>query len=108
MKKVMVCAVILVILVASAVDGNTEDVKGDQCDGERIEFAVQPESCPCCGFSPVAPIMYGLPLFTEKLKRAIDEGRIALGGCIVPEDPPRWRCKRCRTSFYQQTSETVK
>ncbi len=56
----------------------------------------KPNKCPDCGSIRIARIMYGLPDFSsEELKKAVEEGRIVLGGCIVGPDSPRWECKGC-------------
>ncbi len=56
----------------------------------------KPNKCPDCGSIRIAMIMYGLPDFSsEELKKAVEEGRIVLGGCIVGPDSPRWECKGC-------------
>ena len=36
--------------------------------------------------------MFGLPV-PEAHSAALD-GRLALGGCLLPEDPPNWQCWR--------------
>jgi hypothetical protein len=36
--------------------------------------------------------MFGLPV-PEAREAALD-GRLALGGCLLPEDPPNWQCSR--------------
>ena len=51
--------------------------------------------CPECGQDDVAEILWGLPAFSEKLSRDIDQGKIVLGGCCVSEDSPRWKCNSC-------------
>ncbi|WP_018350311.1 hypothetical protein [Longispora albida] len=45
--------------------------------------------CPDCGEASI-PIMYGMPSY-EAFQRA-EAGELALGGCVVFEDAPRWRC----------------
>ncbi len=60
----------------------------------------RPSKCPQCGSPKIARIMYGLPDFSsEELKKAVEEGRIVLGGCIVAPDSPRWKCKGCGASM---------
>jgi len=39
------------------------------------------------------PIVFGLPA-DEALIDA-ERGKIALGGCMVSENGPEWRCKSC-------------
>jgi hypothetical protein len=47
-------------------------------------------SCLVCG-EPGKPIAYGYP--GPDMMQAADEGRIVLGGCVVSEDLPHWRCR---------------
>ena len=55
----------------------------------------KPTHCPSCGGPRVAAILYGLPLFDDDLNRALDEGRVVLGGCSAFEDSAIWRCLEC-------------
>jgi hypothetical protein len=41
-------------------------------------------------------ILYGMPAFDEQLERDLASGSIALGGCIVAEGAPEWRCGSCK------------
>jgi hypothetical protein len=45
--------------------------------------------CGACG-EPGTPIAYGYP--GPDMMKAAEEGSIVLGGCVVSEDSPRWRC----------------
>lgn len=47
-------------------------------------------TCPVCGAEAVR-IVYGMP--GPQLIEDLREGRIALGGCVVGEDMPKWACK---------------
>lgn len=48
-------------------------------------------NCPTCG-SVGVPVLFGLPV--EAAGRAARDGRLALGGCIVPNnEPPNWECQ---------------
>ena len=49
--------------------------------------------CPLCDSDEVLPILYGLP-GPEMVKEA-EEGKIAIGGCIVDPDYPTSRCEKC-------------
>jgi hypothetical protein len=46
-------------------------------------------TCPRCGSAGI-PIVYGLP--SHELFEAADRGEVALGGCEVFDEQPRWRC----------------
>jgi len=50
-------------------------------------------ACPECGSELVLEIVFGLP--TDDAMEEAERGRIALGGCLVSDDDPEWRCKSC-------------
>ena len=50
------------------------------------------KKCPKCGSDRVAPILYGLPVFDEDLKRKIESEEIYLGGCCVGNADPQFHC----------------
>jgi hypothetical protein len=56
--------------------------------------------CPSCGSTEVVPIAYGLP-GPELMERA-ERGEVALGGCLVSGNDPRWQCRSCGLHFPQQ------
>ncbi len=72
----------------------------------------KPNKCPDCGSIRIAKILYGLPDFSSKeLKKALQDGRIVLGGCIIPPGQPKyrpgWRCKDCGVAIdVKQTKRT--
>ena len=45
--------------------------------------------CEKCGASMI-PIVYGYP--SESLFRDAARGKIALGGCVIMGNDPRWKC----------------
>lgn len=45
--------------------------------------------CPRCG-EPMLPILYGYP--SAETMDAAQRDEIALGGCVVGDDMPRWHC----------------
>ena len=51
-------------------------------------------ACPRCGGLGV-PLMFGLPV--PEARQAAVDGQLALGGCLLPEDPPNWQCARRHT-----------
>jgi len=61
-------------------------------DGSSYGALVTPR-CPTCG-SPGVPLLFGLPV--EEARRAAHDGRLALGGCFLPDDtnPPNWECRK--------------
>lgn len=66
----------------------------------RIVRAEKPVVCPACGGSPVARILYGMPIFSEELKTALDEGTVVLGSCVISGDDPKWQCTQCNEYIY--------
>ncbi|MFR9780005.1 hypothetical protein ACL02O_28615 [Micromonospora sp. MS34] len=48
-------------------------------------------TCPECGATGV-PLMFGLPV--PEAHQAARNGDLALGGCLLPEEPPNWQCPR--------------
>jgi hypothetical protein len=46
-------------------------------------------ACPECGEVGV-PLLFGRPI--PEAVAAADDGELALGGCLVPEDPVNWQC----------------
>jgi hypothetical protein len=55
--------------------------------------------CPRCQSDRVVYILYGEPILDEDLKRAIDSGKVELGGCEVTRDSKRWECRKCKNSW---------
>ncbi len=53
-------------------------------------------ACPVCASRDVLPIVYGHPMPGE-YKRLAD--RVDFAGCVVPPDPPRFRCGRCGATW---------
>jgi len=47
-----------------------------------------------CGAGDPQRIVYGLPA-----PGLFDDADVALGGCLVAEDAPRFRCRACATDF---------
>jgi hypothetical protein len=59
----------------------------------KAEAPEIPPRCPQCGAEAVRPIVYGYP--APEATRQEDQGEIILGGCVIFEEAPTWRCKRC-------------
>lgn len=64
--------------------------------------------CPRCGSKRAARILYGMPAFSEKLRKELDDGVVALGGCIIysvevageqVEVGPTRVCQKCGKEF---------
>jgi hypothetical protein len=72
-------------------DANTDNVVRD------IPFGRKHGKCPDCGSRDSMPIVYGYP--TEATLHASHRGELDLGGCIVMDGNPHWRCKACGRRF---------
>lgn len=56
------------------------------------EYGVEVDTiCPECG-APGIPLVFGLP--GPEARQAAENGQLALGGCLVPAEPPSWQCPR--------------
>jgi hypothetical protein len=54
----------------------------------RAIRAAGERTCPVCGTPDARPILYGFPT-----AEAFDDPGIAIGGCVISEDSPRYRCR---------------
>ncbi|WP_218026853.1 hypothetical protein [Nocardia inohanensis] len=52
--------------------------------------------CPECG-SAAYEIQYGFP--TPEMIELEELGEVALGGCCIDGDSPRWQCRACGTRY---------
>ena len=50
---------------------------------------VNKQKCEKCG-APLIPIVYGYP--SAAMFRDAARGKIALGGCVIMGNDPRWKC----------------
>lgn len=42
----------------------------------------------------------GYPAMDEALERALNRGKVVLGGCLIPADgPPDWKCGDCGLEY---------
>lgn len=64
--------------------------------------------CPRCGSEHTAEILYGMPAFSEELKKKMDSGEVVLGGCEIVTVPvngrvvqlgPERYCNTCKKNF---------
>jgi hypothetical protein len=51
--------------------------------------------CPSCGSEDVVHVAYGLVMLNEAGERAVEAGRMRLGGCIVGPDSYEFECNEC-------------
>lgn len=63
----------------------------------KVEISIT--NCVKCNSINLARFRYGLPDFTEALKKQIAEGKIVFGGCEVSFDSPIYRCNDCKHEF---------
>lgn len=66
----------------------------------RRKKAAKPTACPGCGSADLARIMYGLPMESAALYKAVERGKVVLGGCCVTGDDPEWHCNSCHRDFH--------
>lgn len=52
-----------------------------------------PTEAPHCCDTTMTPVIYGYP--GERLAEASMRGEVELGGCVIFEDAPMFRCLRC-------------
>ena len=50
--------------------------------------------CPECSSSSVAVILWGYPDMSA-IQEKLDKKEIALGGCYVTDNDPKWECNDC-------------
>jgi len=54
-------------------------------------------SCPQCGSTDTAPIVYGEP--DSETTKAWERGEVELGGCLVTGNDPTHECRACTKEF---------
>ena len=54
-------------------------------------------TCPTCKRAKLVPIVYGLPGI--ELRQDSENGRVALGGCVVTGNDPELECLGCEAQF---------
>ena len=55
--------------------------------------------CQSCG-GELLPLVFGYP--SPEMMKAATRGETALGGCVLPEDPPLYECSACDSRFYER------
>lgn len=45
------------------------------------------KKCPKCGSRRIAPILYGMPAFSEEMEQQLNEEKLYLGGCCISGIP---------------------
>lgn len=36
-----------------------------------------------------------MPMFTKKLEKELEQGKVKLGGCCISDDSPKYHCTDC-------------
>lgn len=63
-------------------------------------LARRPEHCPACGSAELRFIIWGDPVDPHSYLGDDWEKKVALGGCLIPDDgPPEWACAGCGLEF---------
>lgn len=52
--------------------------------------------CPKCGSRRVAPILYGMPAYSEEMEQQLKEEKLYLGGCCISGMEPTYHCFQCK------------
>ena len=52
--------------------------------------------CPKCGSRRVAPILYGMPAYSEEMEQQLKEEKLYLGGCCISGMEPTYHCYQCK------------
>jgi hypothetical protein len=64
---------------------------------EATQVLPEPVACPACHRQTGVPIVYGMP--THELAEEAEQGHVALGGCVIFEDQPDYRCLACHHAW---------
>ena len=52
-------------------------------------------SCPNCNNKKNAQILWGFFEIDTALEEEIKSGKYTLGGCLVTNNDPKWKCNKC-------------
>jgi len=74
---------------------------------KTIQVSRKPMKCPVCRSHRIASYLYGMPEYSEKLQKDLDDGKIVLGGCCISFEDPIWVCKDCKTDFYKKDDNSI-
>jgi len=67
----------------------------------KYKSVKKPDNCPKCGSDKIATILYGMPAFSDSLRKDLNDNKIILGGCCITNDDPTWKCTSCDTAIYK-------
>jgi hypothetical protein len=74
----------------------------EQAGGSALRPVSDPTAglmCPACGSSYIAGYLYGFPPPDPQLETRIRDGQVVLGGCVIYDDQPDFRCNGCGFEF---------
>jgi nitrite reductase/ring-hydroxylating ferredoxin subunit len=71
-----------------------------------IQHKEAPDSCPKCGNKSIDFILYGLPDLSV-IDAELKSGKVTLGGCVLFEDSPQWRCNSCSHQWGETSVKEV-
>lgn len=52
-------------------------------------------NCPSCKSKKIAKFLYGMPAFSKKLEKELEQGKVKLGGCCISDESPQFHCNDC-------------
>ena len=76
-------------------------------EDEKIFRDRKPRTCPSCNGKNVAVILWGYPLETAELTKALHENKIILGGCCISDNDPTWECADCYVKIWRQSCKLL-
>lgn len=70
-------------------------------DEKMITRLRKPAACPKCGRPRVQLILVGRP--TPEGLEMLNRGEAVMGGCLIEENMPDWKCADCGDEWYDPT-----
>ena len=70
-----------------------------------MKTSKQNPPCPSCNSKNICPIFWGYPADMEWYLEALAKEEIALGGCIVSDNDPKWECNDCKHRWGKREDE---
>ena len=61
--------------------------------------------CPNCNSPSLAKIFYGMPNSDDEFNKDIEENKIVLGGSIISDNDPDYKCLVCEAFIYSKTGK---
>ncbi len=68
---------------------------------KKITAKRKPRKCKQCGSTKIANIFYGYPSGSTELNTQLQAERIVLGGDVITECDPNWKCVDCGLQIYK-------